>query len=65
MSGDKSVKTFDLVNRWSGYDLGTFSGRLRHFWEIVSPEKCMYKDEEILDYQKRVEKTLAEKADYR
>ena len=57
------MKKFDLVNNWSGNDMTTLFGRLRHFWEIVSPEKCFYSDSTITGYQAKVDKIIAERAD--
>ena len=57
------MRRYDMLKQWSGYDLTTFSGRLRHFWEIVSPEKCMNSNSTIKGYQADVERMIKEKAD--
>ena len=49
------MKPFDVTDRWSGHDLTKFTGRLAHFWEIVSPEKGLYLNSDIVAYQKKVD----------
>lgn len=37
-------------NTWSGYDLGTFNGRLKYFTEVTSPLKCFNSEATIKQY---------------
>ena len=55
---DTDEKKFDLVKQWSGNDMSTFTGRLKHFWEIVSPENCFYSNATITDYQRKVDRLI-------
>jgi hypothetical protein len=60
---NSDLKKFDLTNNWTGNDMSTLTGRLRHFWEIVSPEKCLFTDSTIKGYQSKVDKIVAERGD--
>ena len=51
-------KTFDISEKaWSGYDLGTFMGRLQYYREVCSPEKSFNSTSTIKQYLSDVRST--------
>lgn len=53
---------YNLTKNWLGYDLETFTGRLRHWFKVVDPRNGQYTSQTLIAYNKDVDAYM-ERAD--